>query len=342
VDEGSLHSSFDATNQTVSGTIPPETTEVVIEVPPARIADVPPAPSDQIPPALPAIDDSGQPKRRGPKRIVVLVGAVVVVALIAAVAAVALSGGGTTTAKKTSDQPSRTSPIPTLPLLAPVELSAKAAPFSVTLTWTQPTGGAEVIGYKVYRDGLMVGSVSSPSTTFEDSNVLPGASYTYGVLSRGAGVDESDPTSVQLTTPVPALSAARVSGNFDVRVKPTYQFGYSETFRSGTAGWNFEPKCSEGACSTVWRDINLDSIKFTLARKGVTYAGSGRGKFDITCGGVDQASKVTVQLKVVKATVIDGQWRAVRLTGKLTQREGAALGCRSSGADYRITANLVD
>lgn len=145
-----------------------------------------------------------------------------------------------------------------------------------------------------------------------------------------------------MKTPVPALSAARVSGNFDVRVKPTFQFGYAETFKSGTAGWSFEPRCPEGACNTVWKDINLDSIKFTLARKGVRYAGSGRGKFDITCGEVDTASTVTIQFKVVKARAINGQWRAVRLVGKLTQRERAQLGCRSSGADYTITGTLFE
>lgn len=198
MNEGSDHASFETpVSEIVHGIEPVEAVTPTADITPVSTAEVPPVPAAEVPP-VPTGEGPPPRRRTSRKRLFAAIGAAVAVALIVSVAAVALSGGGAPAAKKSSGETTNTTPpAPPLPLLAPAGLSAEGAPFSVTLTWTLPSGGAEVIGYKVYRDGVLVGTVSSPSTTFEDTDVLPGGSYSYGVLSRGAGVDESDRASVQ-------------------------------------------------------------------------------------------------------------------------------------------------
>jgi hypothetical protein len=51
--------------------------------------------------------------------------------------------------------------------LAPAGLVATPEAFSVTLTWTQPTGGAEIEGYTIYKNGLRVAEIEADTTTFQ-------------------------------------------------------------------------------------------------------------------------------------------------------------------------------
>jgi hypothetical protein len=135
--------------------------------------------------------------------------------------------------------------------------------------------------------------------------------------------------------------AARLSGDFNVKLKPTSQYGFSTKYGRTTLGWNFDPKCAEGACPVVWRDLFFKGFKTTLARKGAAYGGSDGGKFDVTCSGAKASTTMALKFKVTKARAVDGEWRAVKLVGTLTQREVAQLGCVSSGVDWTFTASLV-
>lgn len=250
---------------------------------------------------------------------------------IAATGACSSGGGGGTLAAKTSP----------LSLLAPAGLASEPGPFEITLTWSQAAGSAKVKGYRVYRDGSLLGTVDFPRTNYVDTAVSPGKSYAYEVVAVDARDAESDRTSLTVETPTPSMSDARVHGRYDVRAHEVSRYGYASGGGDYTVGWRLTAKCDSGACDVVWTDMNGLGIKATLRRKGGQYTGTARGRFDSRCGKSLTTSALTVRLRVVKATGLAGEWRASRLRGTLIQREAAQLGCVASGADFTIRATLI-
>jgi hypothetical protein len=49
-----------------------------------------------------------------------------------------------------------------------------------------------------------------------------------------------------------------------------------------------------------------------------------------------------VDVKVVRARVIDGEWRAVRIEGTWSYTNVAQLGCRSAGSTYDVDGTSID
>ena len=98
---------------------------------------------------------------------------------------------------------------------APAGLSATAAGSTrVDLAWTAGTDDAGVTGYRIYRDGAMVGTVGT-ATSYPDTTVRAGTTYDYQVRSVDAAGNESGPSETRtVTTPVtlrfPAAADARV------------------------------------------------------------------------------------------------------------------------------------
>ena len=75
---------------------------------------------------------------------------------------------------------------------------------SVPLTWTASTDNVGVAGYRVYRDGTLVNTVtgSPPATSFTDTTVGPAKTYVYQVLAYDAAGNASDlGTGLSVTTP---------------------------------------------------------------------------------------------------------------------------------------------
>ncbi|HEB86619.1 MAG TPA: hypothetical protein ENI68_06350, partial [Gammaproteobacteria bacterium] len=91
----------------------------------------------------------------------------------------------------------------------PLNLSAMAAgQTQITLGWSTSTdvGGGSIAGYRVYRDGVLVSSVTS-GTAFSDTGLTPNTAYSYVVSAYdnatpvNESVRSSPPESV--TTPAP-------------------------------------------------------------------------------------------------------------------------------------------
>ena len=87
---------------------------------------------------------------------------------------------------------------------------------SVTLSWTASTDNVAVTGYKVLRDSVEVGNVSS--TSFTDSGLSGSTSYSYTVVAYDAASNESAESS--------ALSVTTDNAT------PTADFSYSATLLS--------------------------------------------------------------------------------------------------------------
>jgi chitodextrinase len=107
----------------------------------------------------------------------------------------------------TSSAPGDTSP-PT----APTGLHATATgPGHVDLSWTASGDNIGVSGYKIFRNGVQVGS--SATTSFSDGTALPQTSYTYTVSAFDAAGNNSplsDPAPV--TTPADTTPPSKPAG----------------------------------------------------------------------------------------------------------------------------------
>lgn len=304
--------------------------------PPASIEGGPPPPPPHSETAAPPAAEAAllPPKKPRARTFAIIAAAIVVLAGIIGIA-IASGGGG-------KSSPSGPASTPTVGLPVALAATAKAAPLGVTLPWSQPTGEAEILGYLIYRDGTQVGTVPASTTTYVDTNVVPGETYTYEILTRGEGIMRSGRVSAQVEVPVPALSLARLEGSFDVHAKTRSQSGYVGKLGKFTLAWDFEPTCHTGACATRWIDLSNKGLRAILTRRGARYAGSDRGKFTGRCGRVVGTSTVRIKMRVTKAEARGGEWRAVKLVGTMTERHPAQLGCVSGGATFSITLNLVE
>jgi chitodextrinase len=106
----------------------------------------------------------------------------------------------------------------------PSPSSLKAAVVGTTQVaffWTPSTASAGIVGYDIYRDGVMIGRASLPN--YLDSGLAPGTSHVYVVRARDAAGNRSAASS-GLSTKTAAISASTtgtVAGVFyDQQGKP--------------------------------------------------------------------------------------------------------------------------
>ncbi|NNN31324.1 cellulose 1,4-beta-cellobiosidase [Streptomyces sp. S3(2020)] len=99
---------------------------------------------------------------------------------------------------------------------APTGLTATTqAGTGVTLSWKAPTSPVtrDIGLFRVYRDGLLVDEVGATKTSYTDSGVQQGASYTYTVTAVDTQDQESAPSApVTGTAPASGLAPAAVGG----------------------------------------------------------------------------------------------------------------------------------
>ena len=74
---------------------------------------------------------------------------------------------------------------------------------SVQLQWVAPAQGA-VAGYDIYRGQDLVGTVGAATTSFTDTGLTPGTSYTYTVTALDSGGSQSPPSNVLTAATQPA------------------------------------------------------------------------------------------------------------------------------------------
>ncbi len=224
-------------------------------------------------------------------------------------------------------------------VLPPSDLTAEADAFSIVVSWVAPSGDPDVVRYSVYRNGSFFRSILAPEVSFTDTDVSPGKDYSYGIEARAGGL-VSERVTVAATTPTPPLREARVQGTFNVRTKKLSSSGYTN-LKAPTFGWQFRPRCGEGACDVRWNDLQTKKIHALIKRQGLRYRGSYNGFFYVFCDDAQATSSVTIRFKVENARTIGADWRATHLVGTLNQSETSQLGCVSSRAKFSIRAKLV-
>ncbi|RJF97563.1 fibronectin type III domain-containing protein [Noviherbaspirillum saxi] len=123
-----------------------------------------------------------------------------------------------------------------VPLPKPTGLVATGATDSaISLQWNAVSGAA---GYNVYRMGTKVNGSTVTGTSYTDSGLLSGTSYTYtvkAVTSTGAAGPESDPVSASTTGNPPPLATPT---GLAVTATTASSASLSWSTSSGAAGYN--------------------------------------------------------------------------------------------------------
>ena len=83
----------------------------------------------------------------------------------------------------------------------PTSLTVKAdSSVQTSLTWTKSSDDTAVVGYRILRDGVVIGT--TPTTTYVDKTVAPQTKYAYQVSAYdGANNSSAASDSAQITTP---------------------------------------------------------------------------------------------------------------------------------------------
>jgi fibronectin type 3 domain-containing protein len=91
-------------------------------------------------------------------------------------------------------------PADTTPPGVPTTLQAVAGDGRATLTWNASTG--DVVRYVVRQDGVIVGGVDAPTTTFEVAGLTNGVAVTFTVSAADEVPNESAPSGPVTVTPI--------------------------------------------------------------------------------------------------------------------------------------------
>src|SRR5215207_7763996 len=134
--------------------------------------------------------------------------------------------------------PVTTPPVPqdTEPPSVPANLSSTTITYSaVDLAWDASTDNVGVTGYAIYRDDNLLTSVNGTTTTYQDSTVAAGVSYTYTVeavdaVSNGSG--KSAPLPVNTPSIPSTLTFIPVADSYVNADAPTANYGTLSTLRA--------------------------------------------------------------------------------------------------------------
>jgi len=198
----------------------------------------------------------------------------------------------------------------------------------VQVTWTAPSDGGEVTGYRVQRDGepLPGADALDPATlVLVDDSVDLGRTYTYRVIAIGE--EGSSPPSLAATAEIglPAAGLAQLDGVYDVRLKVrsarslAAMLGIDQPVpgKRGTDQWTFDSMCSpqDVACPTTW-----EAQEGALRPEERHWRGSIAGP-DARCGGGTKVpAPIAFDLRTVDAAAEGSIWLVRSFTGTVSIR----------------------
>ena len=154
---------------------------------------------------------------------------------------------------------------------------------SVTLNWTAPTDNVGVTGYNVYRNGTLIGtSPTTTSTTYTDNGRSPSTAYVYTIKARDATGNLSSAATVNVTTSAdttaptvpagltsPSKSSTSVSLSWSASTDNVGVTGYN-VYRNGALR-----KTGGPISTTSYNDIGLTaSTAYAYTVKAIDAAGN--------------------------------------------------------------------
>ena len=199
----------------------------------------------------------------------------------------------------------------------------------VTLSWRAVDGAT---GYLVLRDDRRIGRTGAP--TFVDRKVAPETHYRYEVVATGAGGARSKPALLRFETRSLSKADARIQGRWLLNLKvQSSNIGAG----SGHIVITFSPTCERGPCDVRWQFFDAGNAG-TAERSGAGYRGTGYGSLMTRdCHGGTTSAAATLEFRVEKARTVRAQWRAVSISGTLTESVAAVSNCLSARNVWAFT-----
>ena len=196
------------------------------------------------------------------------------------------------------------------------------------LAWSAATDNVGVTGYRVYRDGSLLATVTG--TSFDDANLTPATSYSYRVSARDAAgneSEESEPLTVQTADPADTEPPSVPTGlTVGATTSTTVQLSWTpSTDNNGVAGYY------------VYRDAVLAATV-----TGTSFVDAGRTAsttYTYRVSAFDASGNESAQSVAVTARTLDpGQVQhTVRLQGA-AQSADAFLSQTSPTSNYGATS----
>jgi subtilisin family serine protease/chitodextrinase len=123
----------------------------------------------------------------------------------------------------------------------------------VRLTWSASTDNLEVRGYKIFRNGTLIGTTTGSNITkFIDKSVSPATTYSYTVKAYdSAGNESASSTPLSVTTPNGS------NDDTESPTAPTNLYGFAQTSNSITLNWTASTDNSAVKGYQVFRDGKL-------------------------------------------------------------------------------------
>ena len=247
---------------------------------------------------------------------------------IAVVAVACTSSGSNKTA----------SPTPAGPNVTAAAASA-TSPVSVHLTWSASGANGGTL-YKITRNGSSVADVST--TVYEDTGLDPKTTYQYSVAAVDAKGHVSTAATASATTPaLPPISQARLQGRGHVLEKYTSVVGITNIApgKKQREIWVFKPHCDTGACNTLMKLFRPGSSPTTLHRKGASYNGTFHDNLG-RCNGTTVHENYTLHITVTKGSYANGEWRATKFKGTLSESAPPQGGCVGTSTKQTVTGSI--
>ena len=157
---------------------------------------------------------------------------------------------------------------------APSNLDAVAAVEQININWDAATAGSDPLaGYRLYRssDAITYSEISGliSDTEYQDTNVVAGDTYHYGVLAEDVNGERSDTSNIDFAaanpyetpgTPANLVAAGNPFQNdllWDTPSTKSYPHDFFEVYRSQIAGSYGSALATISAPATVYNDTNV-------------------------------------------------------------------------------------
>lgn len=246
--------------------------------------------------------------------------------------------------------------------LNPQDVKAENDVGCVKVSWKKPqsmSGDIEVMNYRVYRDGVLVGTLPSNATFYKDCDVVAGTTYKYGICAVSPWLVEGPKTPLTYTyTPAPKIISDKTEvdfGQIEIDKLKSQKIKLSN-YGDMDAECKLEP-------TDDWFTVNPTSIKIEKTKRAdieiainpdkvkpnTQYEGSIKvtwGSTDfimVSVGAYVKADKTPPDFKIDEITEVTNQLQYV-ITG--TVEQGATVVVNNipatvEGDKFKATINLL-
>jgi hypothetical protein len=225
----------------------------------------------------------------------------------------------------------RVSPARSVRVLPPTALTGEATTTdSVKFSWQNPTAGSAPDQYRIWRNGLLIGSVPANRTSFVVRGLIADTRYKFRVSAILGSRSSGRSHVLIMSTLRPRRSAAVLTGAWPsdakiIQARPALAGSPLYVGLEWSSIWRFTQNCSVGLCGVkLSGDIKgyhgwLVPFTMTLKRSGYTYSGLIRTKVDVCPGQSAAPTPGTLKVKIVLTSdgLNGGMWSAMSWAGDI-------------------------